>query len=359
MKKCILLILCLLSFSSVSFAESLAMKSDNDLSVPNNMKKACMKSFSESNFMGLEKLLNEFKKPEQISYEGKSYTYYQYDLDVNGDYKIEPCYTGVISSFNSPAMSDEELNKSHLLLLNYLKSYPKSDSAISFNSIFELSLALKIKPNDTQPLTNSQKLNYNNYLKIASNLLDSSAELFHVPIWYKTKIEIEVAKDDKNEAQLDKYLNQSIKLYPDYLPSFLAYTKPFFPENGGSWMLVNNVAQKAMIANQTKYNNEFYSRFYAGIAKSYKFSGLVYNQSLFDESASEFLTQFNTDYNFNRLAHAACTLNSPRLFVAFASKMTTMNQDVWDDSNFYNQCMSGVKVKALNQPIPTTNSIIK
>lgn len=354
MKKLLISILCLSSFSvyasniSAQNKPNIAMQRQNDLNNPENMRRICAQAFSDNNLDKIEDLILKFKKPQAISYQGKNYTYDVYDLNINGDYKIEPCYAGIISSFNSPAINAQEATKYQQILLNYLKLHSKSELAITLNAIYEKIIALKIRNNDFSfPLANLSKQELNNYnihINNAINFLSSSQELFHIPLWYQTRIELENLKENKDQSQVDKYLNQSIKLYPDYLPSYLAYTKTLLPENGGSWMLVNNVAQKSMLENQDKYSNEFYARFYAGLAKSYKFNGLVYNQSLFEVAANQFLIQFNTDYNYNRMAKAACTLNSPRLFITYASKMTTINPDVWENTEFYNQCMAGMKL---------------
>jgi hypothetical protein len=360
MKKLLIFILCLSSFSAyagnttIVNKESFIMQSPNDLNNPENMKRICSEAFSNKNIKKVEDLINQFKKPQTLTYQGKNYTYYTYDLNMNGDYKIEPCYIGVINNFNSPALSVDEKESMHQELLTYLKIYPKSDTALTFNAIFELTLAAQIRNNDLNDslanLSKEQNQAYSLHLLNANNYLQASTELFHTPLWYKTRIELENWSSSKNQEIMDKYLSQSIKLYPDYIPSYIAYSTSLLPENGGSWMLINNIAQKAMFANQDRYMYQFYARFYAAIAKSYKFSGLVYNQSLFEVSAEQFLTQFNTDYNYNRMAKATCVLNSPRMFIAFSSKMTTINTEIWNNMNFYNQCMSEVK-----QPIKIIN----
>lgn len=370
MKKLLTIILCLSSFSvyadkisninqsNINIA-NIAMQSPNDLNNPENMKRICAQTFSNGNIEKIESLLNQFKKPQTLTYESKSYTYYAYDLNVNGDYKVEPCYVGIVNSFNSPALNMSQIEQTHQELLNYVKTYPASDNALSFNAIYELLLAIKIRHHDLNyvlsNLNKEQTQSYNNHIEMALKYLQASNQLFHTPLWYQTRIDIENWSTQKNQEAMDKYLGQSIKLYPDYLPSYIAYSISLLPENGGSWMLINNIAQKAMLSNQDRYANEFYARFYAAIAKSYKFSGLVYNQSLFEIAADQFLTQFNTDYNYNRMAKATCVLNSPRMFITFSNKMTTVNPEVWDNMNFYNECMSVTKQINANTNTSTKN----
>jgi hypothetical protein len=323
-----------------------------DLNNPLILSGQCEVAFNQGDYKKVELLANQFQKEKQIKYKGKNYVYHVYDLDVNGNYKVQNCYNGLMIDLEHAPLNSDITKRLLQNVKDYEKAFPKSELALTLDAAFQREMAWKIRGGDTVDKVNPQNyILYNAFIQSSINTLDSSKELFHIPFWYDMRISMESTQQNRNFNVAQELFEQSVTLYPDYMPSYTGLANGLKPQWGGSWDLVDGIGKLAYkINDKLNHNKEFYAKYYANTSCCSKFNGLNYDEKLFDSSADELIKKYPTNYNYNKLAKAACALSDTKKLVQYMTKMNPVDWRVWDNENFYSSCLEEAKDYASGHP---------
>lgn len=185
-----------------------------DLNNPLILAGQCEVAFNQGDYKKIETLANQFQTQKEIKVKGKNYTYSVYDLDVNGNYKVQNCYNGLMVDLEHAPLNSDIMKRLLQNIKDYRKTYPKSELALTLDAAFQQEIAWKIRGGDTVDKVAPQNYAmYNAFIASAINTLDSSKADIHIPFWYKIRISMEATQENR-DIQLAKGLFlQSVILY--------------------------------------------------------------------------------------------------------------------------------------------------